>query len=73
MDWVSFFFGFLAFPVLGASVLGLMFLARRFQGGTAGLTDVAAHRDSTLSFSPRLIGEIGEGAESDSGPTAKAS
>ena len=72
MDWLSFFLGFFAFPLVGAAALVLLALTGRLRGGERGLSQ-AAQRGSTLSFSPRLIGEIGETLEHDSGPAAKAS
>ena len=72
MDWISFFLGFLAFPLMGAVALALLALTGRLRRGERGLAQ-AAQRGSTLSFSPRLIGEIGEALERDRGPAAKAS
>jgi hypothetical protein len=73
MDWLSFFLGFLAFPFGVAAVLALIAVARRLQSGEPALSAVAPPRGTTLSFSSRLIGEIGERIDSDAGPAAKAS
>ena len=72
MDWLSFTLGFLAFPLLGILAFGVATLARRLTGRQAALADLS-QRGSTLSFSSRLIGEIGEEIDSGAGPRAKAS
>ena len=74
MDWLSFTLGFLAFPLLGSLLLGLYSLATRFLRRQTTLSDLGAtQRGSTLSFSSRLIGEIGESLDSETSPRAKAS
>ncbi len=73
MDWFSFTIGFLAFPAFALSAVGVYAFVRRLQGGTSAFSDLTS-RGSTLSFSPQLIGEIGETLESEaSEPAAKAS
>ena len=74
MDWLSFTLGFLAFPLLGFLALGGYVLARKLSDRQATLSDLSlSQRASTLSFSSRLIGEIGESLDSETGPAAKAS
>lgn len=75
MDWLSFTFGFFAFPLVGIVALAIFMLTRRLLARHASLTDLSpVQRGSTLSFSSRLIGEIGETLDdSASGPRAKAS
>jgi hypothetical protein len=81
MDWLSFSLGFLAFPVVVAGLMGLYVGLTRALGRDVNLSKLAvSQRSSTLDFSPRLIGEIGD-AEGDevadalpgSEPAAKAS
>lgn len=72
MDWLSFFLGFLAFPLAVACALGLVALVRHLASGEPALSSTPTPRGSTLSFSSRLIGEIGE-RETDTSPAAKAS
>ncbi len=74
MDWLSFTLGFIAFPVFGAVSLAVFILARRLLAGHSDLADLSlGERATTLSFSSRLIGEIGERLDTEPGPTAKAS
>lgn len=78
MDWMSFSVGFLAFPVVTVGALGVYYAVVRLFQRSGHLSKLAvSQRSSTLGFSPRLIGEIGEEAlESaipESEPTAKAS
>lgn len=74
MDWLSFILGFLAFPLVGVLSLGGYALASKILARESTLSDLSlAQRGSTLSFSSRLIGEIGENLESETEPAAKAS
>ena len=74
MDWLSFTLGFLAFPLVGLLFVAGYALARRLFARQSLLSDLSvSQRGSTLSFSPRLIGEIGESLDSEAGPAAKAS
>ncbi len=74
MDWLSFILGFFAFPLFGLVSLGILALVRKLVDRQSNLADLSlGQRGSTLSFSSRLIGEIGERLDSDTGPTAKAS
>ena len=81
MDWVSFGVGFLAFPVVAAAGVGIFLGVSRVLQRDVNLSKLAiSQRSSTLDFSPRLIGEIGEiedgaveEALSGSEPAAKAS
>lgn len=74
MDWFSFTLGFIAFPLFAVLSLAVFALARKLLARQADLSDLSLdQRGSTLSFSARLIGEIGERLDSETGPTAKAS
>lgn len=74
MDWLSFALGFAAFPLVAAFGLALYRAARRYAGQDNFSSLAVSQRTSTLSFSSRLIGEIGEEHdESDASPAAKAS
>lgn len=74
MDWLSFTLGFIAFPILTVLSLGAYVIARKLLARQTDLSELSlARRSSTLSFSSRLIGEIGENLDSETGPAAKAS
>ncbi len=74
MDWLSFTLGFFAFPLVAVLSLGVYILVRKLLARQTSLADLhLTERSSTLSFSSRLIGEIGEGLDSETGPAAKAS
>lgn len=74
LDWFSFALGFAAFPLLAALGLALYRAARRYVGQDNFSALAVSQRTSTLSFSSRLIGEIGEEDDgSDASPAAKAS
>ena len=75
MDWFSFSLGFLAFPLLSAVGFAVYLLTHRFLGAQDKMSNLAiSQRTSTLSFSSRLIGEIGEEVTTEPpGKAAKAS
>ena len=74
MDWLSFTLGFFSFPLLGLVAFAVVNLVRRLVARQATLADLSlAQRGSTLSFSSRLIGEIGEELDAGADPRAKAS
>ena len=75
MDWFSFSIGFLAFPLLAAIGFGCYSLSTRLLTRQDDLLALAlAQRSTTLSFSPRLIGEIREeGEREEHGAAAQAS
>lgn len=73
LDWVSFAIGFAAFPMVAGLGFAVYRAARRYVGQDNFSALAVSQRTSTLSFSSRLIGEIGEEHEESASPAAKAS